>query len=46
MHHIVEKFYKTRSCSKIFREINSLVTSMYSKNVDLTEKMLIIPQKL
>ena len=35
----VEKYYKTRSCTKIFREINSLV-NFFSKNI-LTEKMSI-----
>ena len=39
--HSVEKYYKMRSRSKIFREIN-----FFSKNVDLTKKMLNFPYKL
>ena len=41
LEHSVEKYVKTRPRSKIFREINSVVTWFDGKNVDFTIKVVI-----
>ena len=41
--HNMEKYYKTRSRSTIFREINSLLSNFFGTNVDLMQKKLIFP---